>query len=247
MERYNRGNKRKSKREKVGFYLALAICVTAVGLAVWSTYTTYNDLTEETKTSEYISSLNSVAANKDITGVTDEENEEMQTESQTEETTTESASSSAETTESQNAVQTMLEVNTSLAYPFDDVNIGKEYSEEAIYNATMLDYRPHTGVDFSAQKGTIVKAMCNGTITDIRDDEMYGYIITEDCEAFEVYYCGMSKNTTVKKGDTVKQGEQIGSVGQIPCEQSDGEHIHIAVKVKDASYIDPLSVISNDE
>lgn len=53
---------------------------------------------------------------------------------------------------------------------------------------------------------------------------------------------GLDKDVKVKKGDTVKQGQALGTVFVVPAEQRSPSHIHFAIKQK-GKYIDPTTVI----
>ena len=143
----------RSKREKAGFYTALSVCVIAVGMAAYSTYTSlsgyFDSEPEET-----------VAVERVVTGVTETEAEkttvtETQTESEKPSTaateTTEAPEEETETTpkETKTALETMLSVKTSLSFPLDNAKVIQEYSEDSVYNKTLNQWSAHTGVDFA--------------------------------------------------------------------------------------------------
>ena len=72
MKKYQHA-KEKSKYERVSFYIVLSICMMAVGLAVWSAYSTFADPTDESDNT-YFSSLSTeqAAVAQQMTGVTEE-------------------------------------------------------------------------------------------------------------------------------------------------------------------------------
>lgn len=235
--------KRRSKKEKIGFYTSLSICIIAMGMAAYSTYTNFAEYmnTEEiTQTAQ----VNNIA-----TGVTDTLPAETETESYTTEpTVTEQIeeSTSVVITETQTAVQTMLSVNANLSYPLNNSTVIKEYSEDTVYNKTLNQWNAHTGVDFSCKAGDNVYSMSDGEVVKIYNDDMLGNIIVIESSNYKIYYCGLSEKTNVSVGDVVKQGDVIALASVVPSESLDDSHIHIEVKVGD-SYIDPLTVINNDE
>ena len=263
MKRY-RTNSKKST-DKMGFYVALSICLIAVGLAVWSAYTSINDYVKDDE-DEYFASLvkeTTAAVAQDVTGVTQEETQlptqqltHSETQSTQEETKKENRSLYQTSTlpkEEQaamqselNSLQAVLKVNESLICPVKNQNVIKQYSEEAVYNKTMKDYRAHTGCDFGAKEGENVYAMCDGVVSDISVSEIYGVIVRIDSDEFSVYYCGLDSDKKIDKSQEVKQGDVIGTVSKIPGESKDESHIHIEIKVND-KLIDPLTVISNNE
>ena len=163
-------------------------------------------------------------------------------------TLSETRADEAQSTEAKSALnpmQAVLKVSDNLIYPVKSQKVIKEYSENSVYNKTMKDYRAHTGCDFEAEKGENVYAMSSGTIKDISVSELYGVIIEIDCGDYSVYYCGLDSELGIEENSEVNTGDTIGTVGHIPSETEDGDHIHIEIRVGD-KLIDPLSVISNN-
>lgn len=263
MKRYMKPKKDLSDR--VGFYIALSICLVAVGLAIWSAYSTFGK-TEDSDSDHYFASLKSSATQavaQDMTGVT-EPATQVPTRPATEAPTVlptkpadqakgftlyETATTPAQEDDSEeelSAMQAVLKVFDSLVYPVKSGNVIKQYSETAVFSQTMKDYRAHTGCDFGAEKGENVYAMCDGKVKDISVSELYGMIIEIESPGFSVYYCGLDTKPQVEKGDNVSAGDTIGTVGEIPSESADASHIHVEIRVG-KKLIDPLSVINKDE
>ena len=250
--------KEKRPTERVGFYIALSVCMMAVGLAVWSVYTSMEDEPAQDDAS-YFSSLVSptAAVAQDMTGVTEAETEPetesfIETEAPTEPCTESKkgftiseSKPDTDSSEVKSTLQAVLKVEDSLVYPVKSGSVVREYSEEGVYSETMKDYRAHSGCDFAAGEGESVYAMCDGMVSDISVSELYGVIIEVDCGDFSVYYCGLDTELTVEKGEEVFAGDTIGAVGQIPCESDGPTHIHVEVRVGDR-LIDPISVINSD-
>lgn len=258
MKKYKHANDKKPT-ERVGFYIALSICMLAVGFAVWSAYSTMSGAPDPSDNT-YFSSLSTekAAVAQEMTGVTEPDTmaaTEAETEIPTQaETVVESRLMISETRpdakdtmkdEIKDPLQAVLRVSDNLVYPVKSHQVLKPYSEDIVYNSTLRDYRAHTGCDFAAETGENVYAMCGGTVNDISVSELYGVIIEVDCGDFSVYYCGLDSNFAVEKEDEVSTGDTIGMVGQIPCESSDKPHVHIEIRVGD-QLIDPLSVIENN-
>ena len=254
MKRYKHA---KERTDRVGFYVALSVCLIAVGLAFWSAYTTLTD-TSDASDNEYFSSLVSETSQpvaQEITGVTEPEtvpDTEQQTESEGGKSIKLYESVTLPPTEAVNAespsdtLSAVLRVTESLIYPIKSQSVLREYSEEALYNETMRDYRAHTGCDFSAEVGENVYAMCSGTIKNISVSELYGVIVEEECDGFSVYYCGLKPELSVEQGDFVTVGNTVGNVGSVPCESADKSHVHIEIK-SGGKLIDPMTVIEKDD
>ncbi len=262
MKRY----KRNRSADRAGFYVALSICLIAVGLAVWSAYTNFSDLydTDDTYTATLTSQTETYRqVSQDVTGVTEEETEgeEPETAPEPEEPTrkgksitlyespTDTAEEESEEPDAESelsSLQAVLKVTDSLIYPTKSHSVLKQYSEDAVYNKTMGDYRPHTGCDFVADEGEAVYAMCDGVVNNISSSELYGIIVEVESKNFTVYYCGLSGELNVEKGETLSTGDTIGAVSVIPCESEDESHVHIEIRVGD-KLIDPLSVINSSD
>ena len=55
-------------------------------------------------------------------------------------------------------------------------------------------------------------------------------------------YCGLEKEPAVKKGDSVKMGDVIGKVGEIPVESEEDPHLHFEVRIN-GTVTDPLAAM----
>lgn len=108
-----------------------------------------------------------------------------------------------------------------------------------VYSRTMGDWRVHSGVDISANKGEIVKSVAEGTVAGISEDPMYGTTVTvNQNDGLMVYYRGLSSDTAVSVGDNISAGTTIGTIGDIPCESGDGTHLHLEIK-RDNKFLNP--------
>ena len=118
--------------------------------------------------------------------------------------------------------------------------ITKDYNmSELVYSRTMGDWRVHNGVDLSATKGEAVKSAGEGTVAGIINDTMYGTtVVVNQNDGLMVYYRGMSSNVAVKEGENISAGTTLGTVGEIPCENGDGSHLHLEV-MRNNDHIDP--------
>ena len=229
----------RSKKERIGFYTALSICLAAVGMAAYSTYKTYSgsDVTEPT-----VAVVKQVTVTEATTKAT-----EKPTEAPTTAKPTEAPTEPEETTpkETKTALQTMLTVNTSLSYPLDTAKVIQGYSEETVYNKTLNEWAAHPAVDFACEKGDSVYSVGEGEVVKDYKDDILGNTVTIKSETYTVSYSGLDV-TKVKRGDTVKTGDVLGTAGTVPGEAMEENHIHVEIKV-DGQYLDPLSLINNNE
>ncbi|PJM93514.1 M23 family metallopeptidase [Streptomyces sp. CB01373] len=85
----------------------------------------------------------------------------------------------------------------------------------------------HTGLDFAAPTGTLLKAIHTGTVTEAGWAGAYGYrtILTLD-DGTELWYCHQS-SISVSVGQQVSTGDVIGRVGATG--NVTGPHLHLEV------------------
>ncbi|MFJ4202274.1 M23 family metallopeptidase [Streptomyces sviceus] len=98
----------------------------------------------------------------------------------------------------------------------------------------------HTGLDFAAPTGTLIKAIHSGTITEAGWAGSYGYrtILTLD-DGTELWFCHQS-SISVSVGQKVGTGDVIGRVGATG--NVTGAHLHLEVHPGgSADGIDPMS------
>ncbi len=119
----------------------------------------------------------------------------------------------------------------------------KNFSDTALqFSSTYYDMRLHTAVDIACEKSTSVSACADGKVTDIGLNTNLGNVVTiEHTGGITVKYCAID-NLKLKKGDSVKAGDIIGTSATIPEECNDKPHIHIEV-YENGKAIDPAKVL----
>ena len=101
----------------------------------------------------------------------------------------------------------------------------------------------HTGIDIAAPRGTSILAAADGVVTF--SGRMAGYgrvIVVTHGFGFKTFY-GHNQKNKVRKGERVKRGQVIGTVGN--SGYSTGSHLHYEVLVKDRT-INPLKYIVDE-
>jgi murein DD-endopeptidase MepM/ murein hydrolase activator NlpD len=102
--------------------------------------------------------------------------------------------------------------------------------------------RHHAGIDLSAPQGTVVLAAMDGKVSALGYNGTYGnFIILSHTGGYQTMYAHLY-SFSVKKGDTVSRGTQIGTVGSTGY--STGPHLHFAV-YKNSTAVNPLDYLSN--
>ncbi len=239
--------KKKNLLEKLssgkGFYitaaLSFALIITAIGFVYSSSVKLIEDLDVPTTTADEITKK--VQKNKD--DIADPRVTTTMAGTSEEEATTTTPRTAEETTAEITTTEAVSEIfsNASYVYPFGN-EIGKDFSLTAVYDETMEDWRIHKGIDFLGEKGADVVAVGDGKVTKVIADPSWGYCIEVDHGEFTARYCGMQQGTSIGIDDTVKKGDLIGKLGDIPCESAQESHLHFEA-VKDGEHIDPIKAM----
>jgi len=138
-------------------------------------------------------------------------------------------------------------VDTSLDYfkdkfiiPVDDAIITGVYGSQRILNGKPK--WPHYGLDFAQDEGAPVKAMINGTVTLAETDLYYtgGTLIFDHGHGISTLYMHLNE-IFVKKGQKVKQGEVIGTVGATG--RATGAHLDVRLNWFGVR-LDPATVLN---
>ena len=123
--------------------------------------------------------------------------------------------------------------------PVDDAIITGVYGSQRILNGKPK--WPHYGLDFAQKEGAPVKAMINGTVTLAEPDLYYtgGTLIFDHGHGISTLYMHMNE-IFVKKGQKVKQGEIIGTVGATG--RATGAHLDVRLNWF-GTRLDPATVL----
>ena len=124
--------------------------------------------------------------------------------------------------------------------PIENTIITGVYGSQRILNG--IPKSPHYGLDFAAKEGTPIKAMLDGEVTLSEKDLYYtgGTIIFDHGHGVSTLYMHL-KDVNVSKGQRVKKGEIIGTVGKTG--RSTGAHLDIRLNWYDVK-LDPASVLN---
>ena len=125
-------------------------------------------------------------------------------------------------------------------HPLDKFIITGVYGSQRILNGKPR--RPHYGIDFHAPEGTPVKAMMDGKVT-LAEKDMYftgGTLIFDHGHGVSTLFMHM-KEINVKVGQTVKQGDIVGTLGQ--SGRATGPHLDIRLNWFEVK-LDPASILN---
>ena len=123
--------------------------------------------------------------------------------------------------------------------PLENAIVTGVYGSQRILNGKPK--WPHYGIDFAAEEGTKIKAMLDGVVTLAEPDLFYtgGTLIFDHGHGVSTLYMHMKK-LLVKKGQKVKQGDIIGTVGSTG--RSTGAHLDVRLNWFQTR-LDPATVL----
>ena len=124
--------------------------------------------------------------------------------------------------------------------PLENAIVTGVYGSQRILNGKPK--WPHYGIDFAADQGTEIKAMLDGIVTLAEPDLFYtgGTLIFDHGHGISTLYMHM-KTLLVKKGEKVKQGDVIGTVGSTG--RSTGAHLDVRLNWFQVR-LDPATVLN---
>jgi murein DD-endopeptidase MepM/ murein hydrolase activator NlpD len=127
-----------------------------------------------------------------------------------------------------------------LRFPLEFTSI-TSYFAHSRFNPILKVNMPHTGVDFAAQRGTPVRAVGDGVITQAGWNGGYGKAIDiQHDSTYSTRYGHLERFAEgIHSGVSVRKGQIIGYVGSTG--RATGPHLHFEF-YKDQQYVDPLSV-----
>ena len=226
-----------------GFYIVLALCVTVIGLSVWSMLSvdkvsgpgevSLPVSNMEDKTIGATAPVRPTAA-PTVTGTP----KATEPPSPAPETTPPASTAAPTVTIPEDPVP--AEVQSYYIWPVTG-EVERPYSVTALlYDPTMQDWRTHNGIDLAAELGSSVRAVSNGKVTEIRDDDRYGTtVVLRHPDGLVSVYANLAALPTVSEGQQVSVGQIIGSVGDTAlCEAGEACHLHFAMTLDGVS-VDP--------
>lgn len=121
--------------------------------------------------------------------------------------------------------------------------VGDFSAETPIFHSSVNDWRTHNGVDIFADAGDSVSASADGVVSKVYMNSLgYSVCIDHGDELFTTY-ANLDDTPTVNVGDSVKQGDVIGHIGNSAlCDLASESHLHFEV-MQNGEYKNPLDYL----
>ena len=139
------------------------------------------------------------------------------------------------------AVETSTKTEVQFQNPTSASVVIRDYSDEEFINYVSLGYYAvHKAVDFSGEAGTGVFSVAKGKVLSVETTSNLGTtVVIEHENGFKSLYSSLDSNVEVKAGDSVKMGQQIGTMSNSMLDEAElGVHLHFAL-YKDGALVDP--------
>jgi murein DD-endopeptidase MepM/ murein hydrolase activator NlpD len=212
-----------------GFYIVLFLCAAVIGVSAWMMAAGNGTMEEAampvSKTENPRVETVILPSQRDWSAVMEEAMDG----------TTQDAS--LEQNEIEEPAQEVFEeqppVNPIYAWPVSGTVDRFHDAKNLSYDPTMRDWRTHEGIDILAPLGETVKAAHAGTVERIRQDDLFGTVVTVNHgDGVCTVYANLAEETAVRVGDWVEPGSVIGAIGASAlAEISQESHLHFAVMV----------------
>lgn len=138
-------------------------------------------------------------------------------------------------------------------YTNEKVTVGKTYydykgeSKNQESSITYYDgsYIQNSGIDYTLNETFDVVSVLDGTVTDVKQDEVLGNVVEiKHGNDYVTTYQSLSE-VSVKKGDTVTQGQVIGKSGTNKLDKDMGNHLHFELYTN-GQVVDPNLYIDKE-
>ena len=211
---------------KGSFYIALAVCLIAIGASSASALKGYRQIkTEENNTLSIEEKTSSETSTKEAAEIVSD---------------VPYPESAEEKSELSSPVKNNEEISSYFILPVGGSILKNYDSENLQYSETYKDWRLHLAVDIAAPKGTAVFSAADGIVIDIYEDSLLGTVAKIDHGGGLIgYYCGLNSSPSIKKDQSIEVGYQIGVIDEIPSECVEENHLHFIME-KDGSPVSPL-------
>lgn len=149
----------------------------------------------------------------------------------------------------------VINTTTKVINPYTDasVTIGKNYydykADKTVQEKSIIyhddTYMQNSGVDFISTNTFDIISVLDGTVSDVKEDETLGKIVEiKHNNDYISIYQSLSE-VSVKKGDTVKQGQVIGKSGTNELDKEIGNHLHFEFYVN-GQIVDPTLYLNKE-
>ena len=105
-------------------------------------------------------------------------------------------------------------------------------------------YQIHCGVDVQGTRGEPVLCVMDGVIERVTRDDLWGWqVCVAQTDGSTLRYAGLG-TCALAEGQSVTRGQQLGMLGDVPCEKELGAHLHLEL-TQDGAAADVASFLEH--
>ena len=225
-----------------GFYIALGICMIAIGISAWTALGKFGGGAEVIENSSGDASV----VTETSSDMSVENNQSDVAAESSKEDVSSSNEDASESSQTNDTAPTAAPIAKYFVYPVSGEIIKGFNDNELQYSLTYNDMRLHIGIDIKADAGTAVKSAGDGVVLSAELDPDFGYTVKIDHgNGITGVYSGLTEAMAVKKGDTVTAGANLGPLGTVNNECVDAPHLHLEFYENDKP-IDPTKLLNQE-
>ena len=227
-----------------GFYVALGICMMAIGVSAWAAIDKASSPPDDilnSDTAQYSSGETSSVFEAEV----GKDQEDVEDERQESSIINEVNSDKSQSVDDENNISSTPEtpVATSFVQPVEGEIIKKFSTTELQFSTTFNDMRLHTGIDIKADEGDEIKSAGDGIVLEVVNDPQLGYTVRIDHgNGIVAAYGGLDEEIFVKETDVVSAETVLGTLGVVNNECLDAPHLHLEF-LKDGQMADPMKFL----
>lgn len=148
----------------------------------------------------------------------------------------------SEKTEESVAVLNAEDANQGLTWPIEGKIILNYSMDKSVYFSTLGQYKCNPAIILSGAKGDKVVSACDCKITDVSRNDETGLTVTATSGNYKFVY-GQLANLKVAKGDTIKEGDTIGTLAE-PSKYYTKEGCNLYFQIlEDGESVNPLLLL----
>ena len=233
--------------EGKGFYIALFLCVAAIGISGYYLFSGLFPQSPGEGTPESLAAVSGQAEMKQEGGFSDGiegAKPEPPSPAPAEDAGKDAAPPAEKKADPPAPPDEEKAASTAYVWPVQG-EVQRDFSLEVFaYDDTMGDWRTHSGVDLAAEVGAPVCSCGPGTVTAVEQDDMMGLTVTVDHgNGIQSVYANLADGLNVQEGTAVEAGTVLGAVGTSAISESASPaHLHFAM-VEYGVNIDPMQYL----
>ena len=136
-----------------------------------------------------------------------------------------------------------FDIEKGLLWPVSGDVILKYSVNNTVYFKTLAQYKCNPAIAITADEGTKVKSAAAGTVKKIETSDELGNIVTVDIGSGYTVTYGQMSNISVKEGQSVKEGDELGKVAKPTKYYSEeGSNLYFQVMENDKT-VDPMLLL----